>query len=160
MRRRAIPLGRLGWIVLGALMGALAGLLISHIPLWVVGLVIGAYIAVLVGPPRLGSQRRRDHPDDRWPSGPRDFSGRPVRPPQPLGGQQATAEAEVPRAEQVVEAAQALILKGKERGTLSPKEVLEAFPQIGNSKGDFARIATALTALGIDISEGQGRDAA
>lgn len=160
MRRGGLTLGRLSWIALGGVVGALVAMLLSHIPPWIVGIAIGAYVAALVGPPRFGMQRRRDHPDDRWPSGPRDLSGRPVRPPHPVGGPQATAELEVPRAEQIVEVAQALIIKGKERGTLSSEDILQAFPVIAEDPHGVARVAATFTALGIDITDAKGLDAA
>jgi RNA polymerase primary sigma factor len=57
--------------------------------------------------------------------------------------------------DQLVQQAEALILKGKEQGILSPDDLLQAFPSLRQDGNDFRRVAAAFQAMGIDVGSAE-----
>ncbi|HEV7679669.1 MAG TPA: RNA polymerase sigma factor RpoD [Candidatus Dormibacteraeota bacterium] len=58
-------------------------------------------------------------------------------------------------ADELVPVAEALIVRGKEQGFLSPSEVVDAFGEIDAEPDDLERIFDLFRAMGVDISDGE-----
>src|SRR5437879_2519575 len=58
-------------------------------------------------------------------------------------------------ADELVAVAEALIVRGKEQGYLTPGEVVDAFGEIDAEPDDLERIFDVFRGMGVDISDGE-----
>ncbi len=57
--------------------------------------------------------------------------------------------------EELMQAAEALIVKGKEHGYLTPDDILESFPQTEAESDQVFRIFAAFNEIGIEVADGE-----
>jgi RNA polymerase primary sigma factor len=76
-----------------------------------------------------------------------------AKPAQPHGKGRITVATTA--ADELVPVAEALIVRGKEQGFLSPAEVVDAFGEIDAEPDELERIFDLFRAMGVDISDGE-----
>ena len=92
---------------------------------------------------------------------PRRETPHPDPPPQgrreklaPVGGRESGARGKK-QEDQLVVAAEALILKGREQGFLSPDEIMAGFPDIQMEADELVEVSSVFEHMGIQISDGE-----
>ena len=66
----------------------------------------------------------------------------------------AAVAAPVGGADQLVTAAEALIIKGKDHGFLTPDDILTAFPEIDAEPDHLERIFQVFREMGVEVTDG------
>jgi Sigma-70 factor, region 1.1 len=56
--------------------------------------------------------------------------------------------------DELTQAAEALIVKGKEHGYLTPEDILESFPETEAEPDQVCRIFAAFNEIGIEVADG------
>ena len=74
---------------------------------------------------------------------------------RPNGGRRAVADAKTKRGTTFTDNVEALIVRGKEQGSLTPDDIRSTFPELEAESDQIPRVFAAFQDLGIEVTDGE-----